>query len=115
MLEGQQHTAAVARRRAGAMCLVAAVATRVKAVAPDGAGDAAPVLTLLLARQARRVTTCRLVGTVVAISEAVAEVVEGYALATVTGVLRGGTESSAIRLVASIPAVNKSITAAIRW
>lgn len=97
------------------MCLVAAVAARVEAVAPDGAGDAAPVEALLLARQARGVAARGFVGAVVAVSEAVAEVVEGYALATVTGVLRGGTESSAIRLVASIPAVNKSITAAVKW
>lgn len=65
--------------------------------------------------QAGRVAPGRLVRSVLAVAVAVAEVVHWNALATVTGVLRGGTESSAISLVASIPAINKSITAALKW
>lgn len=108
--------AAVSRGgRARTVCLIAAIAAGVKSIAPHGAWHAAAILTLALVCQAGRVATGWLVRSVVAVAVAVAEIVHRYALATVTGVLRGGTESSAIGLVASIPAINKSITAAIKW
>lgn len=111
-----QEGAAVSRwRHARTVGLVAAVAAGVEAVAPDGARHAAAVEALPLVRQAGGVAARRLVRAILAVAVAVAEVVHGNALATVTGVLRGGTESSAISLVASIPAINKSITAALKW
>lgn len=114
--ERRHNRAAVSRRcRASTVGFVAAVATRVEAVAPHGARHAAAILALALMCQARGIAAGRLVRPIVAVSVAVAEVVHRDTLATVTGVLRGGTESCAIGLVASIPAVNKSITAAIEW
>lgn len=112
----RHHGAAVSRGcRASAVGLITTVTTRVETVAPHSARHAAAILTLTLVRQAWGVAAGRLVRPVVAVTVAVTEVIHRDTLATVTGVLRGGTKSCAIGLVASIPAVNKSITAAIEW